>query len=93
MTVNEPDDTHPFIAVNDDFSLLFDLLEHSPKEVLGRATPTISLETQKGLAKLAAGQCNKEERRELLNLLEQHPDLIPLLVKEIKNLRGLAKCP
>jgi hypothetical protein len=78
--------------VTDDFSLLFDLIEHSAEEVVGRAARPISPEIQKQLAKLAAGECNDEERRELLTLLEEQPDLLPALVKEIRNLRGLPKC-
>jgi hypothetical protein len=77
--------------VTDDFSLLFDLIQHSAEEVVGRAARPISPEVRTRLAKLAAGRCNDEERRELLTLLEQEPDLIPALVEEIKLLRELPK--
>jgi hypothetical protein len=77
--------------VIDDFSLLFELLEYSAKEVVGRAAPTISPELREKLAKLAAGRCNDQERYELLTLLEQQPDLIPALVKEVKSLREFSK--
>jgi hypothetical protein len=73
--------------VNDDFSILFELLETSAPEVAGRGSTTVSPELRKRLTKLAAGRCNDAERRELINLLEQQPDLIPALVKEIKSLR------
>jgi hypothetical protein len=73
--------------VNDDFSAIFELLEHSGKEVTGRAAPSVSVELQQRLAKFAAGQSDETERRELLTMLEQQPDLVPALVKAIKNLR------
>jgi hypothetical protein len=75
--------------VNDDFSILFELLETSPPEVVGRGSTTVSPELRKKLAKLAAGRCNEKERRELINLLEEQPDLVPVLVEEIKKLRNL----
>ena len=77
--------------MNDDFSTLFELLERHAPEVGGRVATTVSRELRKKLAKLAAGECNKEERRELINLLEQQPDLIPVLVKEIKSLREFSE--
>jgi len=63
--------------VNDDFSILFELLETSAPEVAGRGSTTVSRKLGKKLAKLAAGRCNDGERRELINLLQQQPDLIP----------------
>jgi hypothetical protein len=66
--------------------MLFELLEDDAGEVMGRGS-TISRELQEKLAKLAAGRCNNEERREMIHLLEQQPDLIPALVNEIKSLR------
>jgi hypothetical protein len=78
--------------VTDDFAPLFRLIENRTDEVSGRAATTISADLQKKLVKLGAGQCNEEERRELVALLEEQPDLIPALVKEIKNLRNLPKC-
>ena len=76
-----------------EFSLLFDLAEQSAEEVSGRAATTVSPELQNRLAQMAAGRCDEKERRELLSLLEQQPNLIPALVKEIKHLRNLPKCP
>jgi hypothetical protein len=79
--------------VTEDFSVLFDLIKQPADEVVGRASQTIPAQIQKRLAKLAAGHCNDDERRELLALLQQEPDLIPVLVSEIKKLRNLPKCP
>jgi hypothetical protein len=73
--------------VNDDFALVFGLLERSPAEVSGRAATVASPEVQKRLAKLAAGNCSDQERHELLVLLEQRPELVAALAKKIKALR------
>jgi hypothetical protein len=75
----------------DDFAPLFRLIENRTDEVSGRADRPISHEIQKKLANLAAGRCTDEERRELIRLLEQQPDLIPALVREIKILRESPK--
>jgi hypothetical protein len=78
--------------VNDDFKALFELLEAPAREVSGReAPPAVSLEVRKRLAKLAAGECNPEERGELLVLLEEQPELIAELAREVKKLRNAAK--
>jgi hypothetical protein len=42
------------------------------------------------LAKLAAGRCIDEERPELIKLLEQKADLIPVLARETRILRRIA---
>ena len=75
----------------DDFTPLFRLIENRTDEVSGRADRTMSPGIQKKLAKLAAGRCTDEERRELIRLLEQQPDLILALVREIKILRESPK--
>ena len=78
--------------MNDDFKALFELLEAPAREVSGReAPPAVSLEVRKRLAKLAAGECNPEERGELLVLLEEQPELIAELAREVKKLRNAAK--
>lgn len=94
-TVNDLDDasgqTHQPTAVTDELSLLFGLTEQFADEVVGRAGATISPVIQKLLAKLAAGRCTDEERRDLIRLLEHQPDLIPVLVREIRILRESPK--
>jgi len=59
--------------------------------VSGRADRPISPGMKKKLAKLAAGWCTIEERREITRLLEQQPDLIPTRVREIRILRQSLK--
>ena len=76
---------------NDDFASIFRFLESSA-EVTGREALVVTAEMQKKLAKLASGQCNDEERRKLLSLLEQQPNLVPVLADEIKKLRASSKC-
>jgi hypothetical protein len=68
----------------DDFAPLFRLIENRTDEVSGRADCPISPGIKKKLAKLAAGWCTNEERRELTRLLEQQPDLIPARAREIR---------
>ena len=91
ILTTSPAKTHQRAAVTDDLSPLFGLTEQSAEEVLGRAGAMISPEIQKLLAKLAAGGCTDQERRELVRLFEHQPDLIPVLVREIRILRELPK--
>jgi hypothetical protein len=82
---------YPALPMTDDFSILFELLEYERAEVAGHASSTISRDIRENLAKLAAGQCNDKERRDLLRVLNEQPEFISELVREIKRLRGLAR--
>jgi uncharacterized protein YggL (DUF469 family) len=73
--------------VNDDFQILFELLEGGSQEVSGRAAATVPSELREKIAKFAAGSCNEEEREQMKKLLREQPDLIRLLVTEIRALR------
>jgi hypothetical protein len=73
--------------VNDDFQILFELLEGGVQEVSGRAAATVSSDLREKVAKFAAGTCNEEERDQMKKLLREQPDLIPVLVTEIRALR------
>jgi hypothetical protein len=73
--------------VNDDFQILFELLEGGVQEVSGRAAATVSSDLREKIAKFAAGTCNEEERDQMKKLLREQPDLIPVLVTEIRALR------
>jgi len=73
--------------VNDDFKILFELLDGDVHEVAGRAVATVPSELRDRIAKFAAGQCSEEEREQIKKLLREQPDLIPLLVNEIHALR------
>ena len=73
--------------MNDDFQILFELLEGGVQEVSGRAAATVSSDLREKIAKFAAGPCNEEERDQMKKLLREQPDLIPVLVTEIRALR------
>jgi hypothetical protein len=73
--------------VNDDFQILFELLEGGAQEVSGRAATTVSSDLREKIAKFAAGTCNEEERDQMKKLLREQPDLIPVLVTEIRAIR------
>ena len=73
--------------MNDNFELLFQLLETERLEVAGRTAPTISTDLRKKIAKFAAGQCSEAEREEMKTLFSKQPDLIPVLANEAKALR------
>lgn len=72
--------------MNDDFQILFELLE-SRDEVAGRAVTTVAAELREKIAKFAAGTCSEEERDQMKQLLRNKPDLIPVLVAETRALR------
>jgi hypothetical protein len=71
----------------DDFGILFELLERHGREVSGRAAPNISDDIRAKLANMAAGKCDEERREELVKVLHEQPDLVPLLAQEILKLR------
>jgi hypothetical protein len=71
--------------VNDDFQILFELLES--QEVSGRSAAMVSSDLREKIAKFAAGTCNEEEREQMKKMLREQPDLIPALVTEIRALR------
>jgi hypothetical protein len=74
--------------VNDDFQILFELLEGGAQEVSGRAAAAISSDLREKIAKFAVGTCNEEERDQMKKLLREQPDLIPVLVTETRALRS-----
>ena len=75
------------MLVNDDFQILFELLEGRDQEVAGRAATTVPAELREKIAKFAAGTCSEEERDQMKQLLRNKPDLIPVLVMEARALR------
>jgi hypothetical protein len=75
------------MLVNDDFQILFELLEDRDQEVGGRGTATVPAELREKIAKFAAGTCSEEEREQMKQLLRKKPDLIPVLVTAARALR------
>jgi hypothetical protein len=73
--------------MNDDFQILFELLEGRVQEVSGRSAAPVSSELREKIARFAAGTCSEEERAEMKKLLREKPDVIPVLVAETRALR------
>ena len=73
--------------MNDDFQILFELLEGPAREVSGRVATTVPSELREKIARFAAGTCSEEERDQMKQLLRNKPDLIPVLVAEARALR------
>ncbi len=74
------------MLVNDDFQILFELLE-GRDEVAGRAAVTVPAELRERIAKFAAGTCSEEEREQLKQMLKNKPDLIAVLAAEARAFR------
>jgi hypothetical protein len=75
------------MLVNNDFQILFELLEGPPREVTGRAAITVPSELRERIARFAAGTCSEGEREQMKTMLREKPDLIPVLVTETRALR------
>lgn len=73
--------------MNDDFKILFEILEGRDQEVAGRMATATSAELRGRIARFAAGKCSEEEREQMKQLLQEKPDLIPVLVAETRALR------
>ena len=82
-----PGSSLPRTLVNNDFQLLFELLEGRDQEVTGRAATRVPAELREKIARFAAGTCSEEERDQMKKLLREKPDLIPVLVTETRALR------
>jgi len=77
--------------VNNDFKILFDLLEGRAQEVTGRIAVAVPPELRESIARFAAGSCSEEERDRVKKMLHEKPDLIPVLVAETRALRPSAE--
>ena len=73
--------------MNDDFKILFEILESRDQEVTGRVATAAPAELREKIARFAAGKCSEEERDQMKTLLREKPDLIPVLVAEARALR------
>jgi hypothetical protein len=72
--------------VNDNFQILFELLE-GRDEVTGRAATTVPAELREKIVKFAAGTCSEDERDQMKQLLRKKPDLVAVLATEARALR------
>lgn len=73
--------------MNDNFQILFELLEGPRQEVAGRIAAAVPAELREKIARFAAGKCSDEEREEMKKSLREKPELIPVLVAETQALR------
>lgn len=73
--------------MNDNFQILFELLEGPVQEVTGRIAATVPSELREKIARFAAGTCSEEEREQMKKWLREKPDLITVLVAETQALR------
>jgi hypothetical protein len=73
--------------VNDDFQILFQLLEDPSQEVSGRIAATLPADLREKIVRFAAGKCSEEERDEMKKLLREQPDLASVLATEVRALR------
>ena len=77
--------------MNDDFQILFEILEGRDQEVMGRAAARVPVELREKIARFATGTCSEEEREQMKKLLREKPELIPVLVTETRALRPAAE--
>lgn len=73
--------------MNDDFQILFELLEGPAQEVTGRIAATLPADLREKIARFAAGKSSEEERDEMKKLLREQPDLVSVLATEVRALR------
>lgn len=73
--------------MNDDFQILFELLEDPAQEVTGRIAAALPADLREKVARFAAGKSSEEERDEMKKLLREQPDLASVLATEVRALR------
>ena len=73
--------------MNDDFQILFELLEGPAPEVTGRIAAALPGDLREKIARFAAGKSSEEERDEMKKLLREQPDLASVLATEVRALR------
>ena len=73
--------------MNDDFQILFELLEGPAQEVTGRIAAALPADLREKIARFAAGKCSEEEREQMKKLLREQPDLASVLATEVRALR------
>ena len=73
--------------MNDDFQILFELLEDPAQEVTGRIAAALPADLREKVSRFAAGKSSEEERDEMKKLLREQPDLASVLASEVRALR------
>lgn len=74
--------------MSDDFKTLIDFLERLGPEVSGRALMAPHSEAAAKLQRFAAGECDKEERAEVCEMLRLHPAWLRWLADRVKLARN-----
>jgi hypothetical protein len=71
-----------------DFKTLIDFLDRFGPEVSGKALVAPQDEVAAKLQRFAAGECDKEERAEVCEMLRTHPSWLRWLADKVKTARG-----
>ena len=74
--------------MGDPFSILSRFLERFDDDVEGRALEDPPEDVKQKIARFAAGALPEAERTDLINLLQAHPQWVPLLAREVKARRA-----
>ena len=85
LTTNPPKASYP--PVSNDLDILFAFLQSREPEVSGHAAAEVSADLRERVVRFATGQSSESERDKVKKLLREQPDLIPVLVSEIRTLR------
>lgn len=73
--------------MNDEFASLFRFLDARRGEVSGRAATVVTPDLRQNISRFAEGTATEEQRAQMKQLLQQQPELIPLLVEAVESLR------
>jgi hypothetical protein len=77
--------------MSDSFSILARFLERFDDDVEGRSLEEPPEDVRQKLLRFAGGTLPERERTELIQLLEAHPQWIPMLAREVKARRQPAR--
>jgi len=75
-------------SMNTDFKILIDFLDHFGPEVAGRQLSEPKSEAAAKLERFARGQCTKDERSEVCDMLHMHPAWLRWLADRVKLARA-----
>jgi hypothetical protein len=74
--------------MSNSFTVLTRFLERYGDDVEGRSMEEPSAELKLKLKSFAAGGLSEAERNDVIGLLQVNPHWVPLLAREVKDLRG-----
>ena len=79
--------------MSNDFKTLIDFLDHFGPEVTGKAVVAPQDEVTERLQRFVDGECDKEERAEICQLLRLHPAWLRWVADRVKLARGETDSP